>query len=555
MGDVRYTKDSGDVRFSGDVREESRRDARKDGWFGRQDGRRPGAFTLTEFEVFGERKERTGGIDFSQYDRIPVEITGEGYEDIKPMDLFSEQGLSESLRQNLERCGYERPTPIQKWSIPIVVSGRDVMACAQTGSGKTCAFMVPCIESLLRSGPPPKQGSGNRNMPWPCALVMAPTRELAQQIHEESLKFAFKTGIEARIIYGGADIGEQRREMQKGTDVLIATPGRLWDMIDRECVDMGQTQFLILDEADRMLDMGFEPQVRDIIERSGLSRKLDKGRQSMMFSATFPGTVQKMAGDFLGDYLFVSVGVVGSCAETIQQILFYAEEGKQKTRALDRVYRDYAPPVGFLTVIFVDSKRKADEIEMDLWNSGLKCCAIHGDRDQRERENAMASFKSGETPILVATDVAARGLDISNVGLVINFDMPKQMEDYVHRIGRTGRAGKRGTAIGFVNERCKYCSELQDLLRTAKQEVPPWLSQLAKEYSANYAARTKGKGKDGKGANGGYGSKDVREMAKIKEQAAKALEEKPAPVEEKPVEKPRTPSPEREVPDAWDDSD
>mmetsp|Transcript_33775 Transcript_33775/g.88477 ORF Transcript_33775/g.88477 Transcript_33775/m.88477 type:complete len:544 (+) Transcript_33775:25-1656(+) len=539
----------GDIRYCDDVRLERKGPARKDGWYGRQDGRRPGAHEqLSELEVFGERKDRTAGIDFSQYDKIPVEVTGEGHEKFKPMDFFRDGELSEALSWNLERCGYDRPTPVQRHAVPIVVSGRDLMACAQTGSGKTCAFMVPCIESLLRSGPPAPPQTRGRPQPMPCGLVMAPTRELAQQIHEESMKFMYNTGIESRIIYGGADIGQQMRELNKGTDILVATPGRLWDMLGRQCVDLGLCQFLILDEADRMLDMGFEPQVRDIVEHSGMSRNLSRPRQTMMFSATFAGGVQKMAGDFLKDYLFITVGRVGSCSETIHQTLIYAEEGRGKTRALEKIYRENCPPVGFLTVIFVDSKKKADEIELDLWQSGLKACAIHGDRDQHEREMAMASFKSGETPILVATDVAARGLDISNVGLVINFDMPKQMDDYVHRIGRTGRAGKKGVAIGFVNERCKYCNELADLLRQAKQEVPDWLSVLAKENAANYAARMgKGAGK-GKGKVIETGSKDVRELAKAAEKAAAAPKEP-----EKPKEPERPKTPPREVPDAWDD--
>merc|ERR1719272_1544883 len=241
-----------------------------------------------------------------------------------------------------------------------------------------------------------------------------------------------------------------------------------------------------------MLDMGFEPQVREIVQQSGLSRYRKNGtRQNMMFSATFAGAVQKMAGDFMIDYLFITVGRVGSCSETITQTLFYAEDGKGKTRALEKIYRDYAPPVGQLTVIFVETKRRADEIEGDLWQAGLKVCAIHGDRDQQQREFALEAFKSGECPILVATDVAARGLDISNVGLVINYDMPKHMDDYVHRIGRTGRAGKRGEAIGFVNEKCRYCTDLAELLRQANQDVPSWLSSLAKENKDNYASKGK----------------------------------------------------------------
>lgn len=277
----------------------------------------------------------------------------------------------------------------------------------------------------------------------------------------------------------------------------------------------------------------------------------------MMFSATFPNAVQRMAGDFMNDYLFITVGRVGAASETITQMLFYAEDGKQKTRALEKIYRDYAPPDGQLTVIFVETKRRADEIEVDLWEAGLRVCAIHGDRDQQQRENALEAFKSGDNPILVATDVAARGLDISNVGLVINYDMPKQMDDYVHRIGRTGRAGKRGTAIGFVNEKCRYCNELAGLLRQANQEVPGWLSQVAKENSDNYYA-SKGKGKGGYngggGGGGGFGGQDVRKLNGGAKDTKKVEEKKEvAPAPPKPPEKPKSPPP--VVPDAWDDSD
>jgi len=546
--DVRYT---GDVRYSsGDVRGERNLDsALSDGWHGRKDGRRHASNSeLSELEIFGERQNR-GGIDFDKYDKIPVEVTGEGSENCEPMASFSEFTLAEQLTWNLSRCGYDRPTPVQKYAIPIVVSGRDCMACAQTGSGKTCAFMVPCIQSLLQSGPPSTQNNKGRQPPMPCALVLAPTRELAQQIHEESLKFAYKTGVLSRIIYGGADIRDQLRDMGRGCDILVATPGRLTDFIGRESVDMGVTQFLILDEADRMLDMGFEPQVREIVQKSGLGRKLERPRQNMMFSATFPGAVQKMAGDFMRDYLFITVGRVGAASETITQILFYADDGKQKTRALEKIYRDYAPPLGELTVIFVETKRRADEIEVELWQSGLRVCAIHGDRDQQQREDALSAFKSGENPILVATDVAARGLDISNVGLVINYDMPKQMDDYVHRIGRTGRAGKRGTAIGFVNDKCRYCNELAGLLRQANQEVPPWLSQVAKENSDNYHAN-KGKGKGYTGGGGaGFGGQDVRKLNKVEVK----VEEKKEVVKEPPKPPERPKSPPKPVPDAWDD--
>lgn len=471
-------------------------------WRNRQDGRRGNAQGPTELEVFGEIKTRsTAGIDFDKYDAIPVQITGNDVEGIVPISRFSEGKLSESLFDNLRRCGYDRPTPVQRHSIPIVVAGRDLMACAQTGSGKTCAFMVPCLESLLRSGPPAGQGGNRRPTPSPCGLVLAPTRELAAQIHAESLKFSYETGIRACIIYGGADMREQQDDMKRGCDILVATPGRLTDMIDRRYVTLELIQFFILDEADRMLDMGFEPQVRQIVS-SGLGSHSQFPRQNMMFSATFAREVQVMAQDFLKDYVFITVGRVGSASDLITQSVVYAEDVKQKVRELERAIKNEKNmPPGGLAVIFVETKRAADTLELDLHEAGVKVTAIHGDRSQTERESALHAFKTGANPVLVATDVAARGLDIPNVSLVVNFDMPKQLDDYVHRIGRTGRAGRKGTAIAFVNERCTYLTELGDVLLEAKQDLPCWFSDLV-----NSAARRAGPGK----TKSRFGDTDLR---------------------------------------------
>merc|ERR1719476_528007 len=321
----------------------------------RRDGRR-GHEGKSELEVFGEVKRRsTAGIDFENYDAIPVQITGNNVEDFKPVQRFSEAKLTDSLFENTRRCGYERPTPVQKLSIPIVCSGRDLMACAQTGSGKTCAFMVPCLESLLRSGPPANPSNSRRPKPMPCGLVLAPTRELAAQIHVEACKFAYDTGIRCCIIYGGADMREQRQDLEKGCDILIATPGRLTDMCDRRNVSLELVQFFILDEADRMLDMGFEPQVRQIVEETGMGRSSAYPRQSMMFSATFAREVQHMARDFLNDYVFITVGRVGSASELISQQVQYAGELKQKVRNLERSIREHLPKEG-LAIVFVETK-------------------------------------------------------------------------------------------------------------------------------------------------------------------------------------------------------
>lgn len=477
-------------------------------WRNRQDGRRNHhSEEKTELEVFGEKKtQSTAGIDFDKYDAIPVQVSGDNAEDFKPIQRFSEGKLCDGLFENLRRCGYDRPTPVQKWSIPIVVSGRDLMACAQTGSGKTCAFMVPCLESLLRSGPPESRRSGGRPTPAPCALVLAPTRELAQQIHLETLKFAYDTGIRACIVYGGADMREQRSDLDKGCDVLVATPGRLTDFCSRRSADvsLAYVQFFILDEADRMLDMGFEPQVRQIVEQFGMGSQSKNGYvQSMMFSATFAREVQKMAVDFLNSYVFITVGRVGSASELVTQEVVYAASVQEKIAYLERKLNEKMKEKGHLAIIFVETKKSADTLELELHQKNVNVTCIHGDRSQTERNDALHAFKTGANPVMVATDVAARGLDIPNVGLVVNFDMPKQIDDYVHRIGRTGRAGRSGHAVAFLNERCGYLPELGDLLKQAKQELPQWFENLCRSRPIG--------GKGGRrGGEPSFGGQDLR---------------------------------------------
>jgi len=490
------------------------RGAGGDDWFHRRDGRRPNGWDgPSERALFGDVKKRAEtGIDFNEYDKIPVQLSGRDTASLVSIERFSEAKLSKPLLDNLGRCGYDRPTPVQKHSIPIVCEGRDVMACAQTGSGKTCAFMVPAMECLLRSGPPAMpMDTRPKRTPMPCVVVMAPTRELASQIFEEGRKFAFKTGIKCCVVYGGADIREQRRELNQGCDVLVATPGRLTDMFERGLVTLAFTQFLILDEADRMLDMGFEPQVRNIVEGTDMGKLATHQRQSMMFSATFPKEVQFMARDFLHDYVFITVGRVGSASELVEQHVVYSDD-RDKVKILGDVLTEHLPKDG-LCLIFVETKRGADSLERELWNSGsIRVTTIHGDRSQSEREEALYNFRNGRSPVLIATDVASRGLDIPNVHLVVNYDMPKAIDSYVHRIGRTGRAGRRGKAVALVNDRCAgpMLRDLLDILYEGKQESPDWFEDLCRRVRGGGGGSRKGKGK-GKGKGGHrFGGRDAR---------------------------------------------
>jgi len=320
------------------------------------------------------------------------------------------------------------------------------MGCAQTGSGKTAAFLFPIISQMVKTNLPSDQGVGyGRRKVFPYALVLAPTRELACQIYDEAKKFSYKTGLKSVVVYGGAPIGLQLRDLERGCDILVATPGRLVDIMERARISVSQIRWLILDEADRMLDMGFEPQIRRIVEGEDMPKTGE--RQTLMFSATFPKEIQRLAASFLCDYVFLAVGRVGSTTELVTQKFIRVEEADKQGMLLDLI-----TSVKGLTIIFVETKRKADMLEDFLIRDGFPATSIHGDRVQQDRTAALRTFSSGQTPYLIATNVAARGLDIDNIAHVINYDMPTDIDDYVHRIGRTGRAGKPGLATALISE-------------------------------------------------------------------------------------------------------
>lgn len=353
---------------------------------------------------------------------------------------------------------------------------------------------------MLKNGGSPPPADARRRI-FPTALVLAPTRELASQIHDEARKFSYCTGIATVCVYGGADVREQLRQLERGCDLLIATPGRLVDLIERGRLSMEGVRFLCLDEADRMLDMGFEPQIRRIVEQEGMP--MADERQTMLFSATFPPNIQRLASDFLSDYIFLTVGRVGSASKDVKQTVEFVEN-RDKT---DHVMRYLLTIEEGLILIFVETKRSCDYLEEVLCTKGFPACSIHGDKSQREREDALKSFRSGATPVMVATDVAARGLDIPNVTNVVNYDLPTNIDDYVHRIGRTGRAGNTGFALSFVNEKNSgIVKELRDLLDENDQEVPQWLSTMC----SSFGGARGGGGRSGAGRGKSYGSRDVR---------------------------------------------
>ena len=386
------------------------------------------------------------GINFDKYDDIPCQTSGRDAPE--PIESFEILELPKSLNDNIIASRFTRPTPVQKYALPIALSARDLMACAQTGSGKTAAFLIPVIAMMIaRAGDDDSAASGyNSRKSFPSALVLSPTRELTTQIFGHARRLMYKTGLRPVVIYGGADIKLQLNELNKGCNLIVATPGRLVDMLARARVSLAKVYYLVLDEADRMLDMGFEPQIREIC--SGYDMPTSSDRQTLMFSATFPKEIQRLASDFLADYVFLAVGRVGSTTESIIQKIEYVDERDKYDRLLS-----YLPSCDGLTLIFVETKRNADALEAQLYHEGITATTIHGDRTQEQRETALQEFRRGVCPVLVATDVASRGLDIPNVLHVINFDLPTQIDDYVHRIGRTGRCGNIGMLLfelGFV---------------------------------------------------------------------------------------------------------
>nr|XP_039253499.1 ATP-dependent RNA helicase DDX3X-like [Styela clava] len=448
------------------------------------------------------------GINFEKYDDIPVEATGDDVPD--HIDTFSESELGEIGEMNLKHCKYDRPTPVQKYAIPIVQKGRDLMACAQTGSGKTAAFLLPCLCNIYKQGPGEShnatlaQRSGRRKL-FPLALILSPTRELASQIYDESRKFSYRSHVRPCVIYGGADVGAQMRDLDRGCHLLVATPGRLVDFLDRGKIGLKYIRFLVLDEADRMLDMGFEPQIRRIVEENKMPVKGE--RQTLMFSATFPKEIQMLARDFLENYIFLAVGRVGSTSTNITQKVVWVDEDEKHKFLLDLIN---ATDANSLTLVFTETKKGADDLDEFLYSRKYKSTSIHGDRSQREREEALQAFRTGEYPILVATAVAARGLDIPNVRHVINFDLPSDIDEYVHRIGRTGRVGNVGLATSFFNKKnLNIGKDLVDLLMEANQEVPPWLEQMAVNHQKGKPMR----GGGGKRFTGGFGSRDYRQQS------------------------------------------
>jgi ATP-dependent RNA helicase RhlE len=405
------------------------------------------------------------------------------------MTSFTDLGLSSPLLRALAAEGYATPTPIQAKAIPHVLAGRDLFGCAQTGTGKTAAFALPLIERLLAA---PRQRAPRRCR----VLVLAPTRELASQIHDSFRAYGRHTGLTSVVVYGGVGQRPQADALMRGVDVLVATPGRLLDLVGQRLADLRSVEFLVLDEADRIHD------VRRIVDM------LPRERQTLFFSATLPAEVRRLADAMLRDPLEVQTAPQATPAETVAQSVFHVAKSGKKA-ALVSLLRE--SPMDRV-IVFTRTKHGADKLQRDLAKAGIDAAAIHGNKSQNQRERALAAFKAPRPPVLIATDIAARGIDVDDVSHVVNFELPHEPETYVHRIGRTGRAGRTGEAVSFCDPeerlRLRAIERLLQRSITSRNAPPAGADDDVTETEAGTERSSRGRGRGGRqsGRQGGHPS-------------------------------------------------
>ncbi|KAH7473144.1 ATP-dependent RNA helicase [Fusarium oxysporum f. sp. matthiolae] len=427
--------------------------------------------TLPKFEksFYKEHPDVTNRSDADvEAFRRKHQMTIAGKDVPRPVETFDEAGFPRYVMDEVKAQGFPAPTAIQSQGWPMALSGRDVVGIAETGSGKTLTY---CLPSIVHINAQPLLAPGD----GPIVLVLAPTRELAVQIQEEMKKFGRSSRIRNTCVYGGVPKGPQIRDLSRGVEVCIATPGRLIDMLEAGKTNLRRVTYLVLDEADRMLDMGFEPQIRKIIGQ------IRPDRQTLMWSATWPKEVRALASDFLQDFIQVNIGSMELAANhritQIVEVVTDMEKRDRMIKHLEKVMENKENKI----LIFVGTKRIADEITRFLRQDGWPALSIHGDKQQNERDWVLDQFKTGKSPIMVATDVASRGIDVRNITHVLNYDYPNNSEDYIHRIGRTGRAGAKGTAITlFTTDNQKQARDLVNVLQEAKQQIDPRLAEMTR---------------------------------------------------------------------------
>ena len=441
------------------------------------------------------------GEDFGLYNSVEVKVTGDGAESLpKHLDTFEDlfarfDNIPKQLEENLKLLKFEFPTPVQKFAVIAGLAGRDVMCCAQTGSGKTAAYLIPMLASMMKN----HRATGALKEPFegPCepdTLILAPTRELALQIYDDALRFCYGTEYRVIRVYGQEKRENQIRDFCKGADICVATPGRFADFVEAEIISVKKTYCLVLDEADRMMDLGFEETIRELVEKRGMPTNTE--RQTMMFSATFPAVIQQTAENYLHNHLFVRVGRLGSPAATVTQVLYKVDKKEKLDKlveVIDSWMRNSRETGQERMLVFTNSKNQTKALDEYLWDKEVaKTGALHGDLDQPKRESNLELFREGKIQVMLATDVAARGLDISKVSHVVNYDLPKEPPIYVHRIGRTGRIGHRGTALSFVTMEEGWWMDNEEMLRelptfmegAPNTVVPDWLLEKCQTLTA-----------------------------------------------------------------------
>jgi len=404
---------------------------------------------------------------------------------------FETLGLSQPVLQALELKGYDTPTPIQLQAIPTVLSGRDLLGIAQTGTGKTAAFMLPSIDRLVAADKRPK--------PRHCRmLVLAPTRELAGQIAESAREYGHFSHLKVVTVFGGTSVNKNRQDVARGVDILIATPGRLVDLCEQRALDLSEVEILVLDEADQMLDLGFIHALKAIV------RLLPSKRQTLFFSATMPKAIRDLAGQYLTDPAQVSVAPAATTAERIQQYVCFVGQTEKQALLTMCLRKGFQSGEMERVLVFTRTKHGADRVVKKLAQSGIPANAIHGNKSQPQRERAFDEFKTGRAKILVATDIAARGIDVSGISHVVNFELPNVAEQYVHRIGRTARAGREGVALSFcAQDERDYLRDIQKLTKVTLDQVP--LPQGLREevaIVAKHAEPVRGPRQTPRGGNG-----------------------------------------------------
>ncbi|MBE5801281.1 MAG: DEAD/DEAH box helicase [Clostridiales bacterium] len=418
--------------------------------------------------------------------------------------LFEKMNLIKPLLSAVEQCGYHEPTPIQRETIPPVLQGRDVLGCAQTGTGKTAAFALPILQLLAKSQP--KQGSKRPIR----ALVLTPTRELALQIYENFVAYAKKLPLTSCVIFGGVGQQPQVDALKRGVDILVATPGRLNDLIGQGYISLKQLDIFVLDEADRMLDMGFIHDVKRVIAQ------LPAQRQTLLFSATMPTEVEKLALSILTDPVSVKVDPVSSTVDAIRQFLYLVDKANKKHLLADLLSK----PNIESALVFTRTKHGADRVVRELSRVGIASKAIHGDKSQNARQEALSQFKKGKIRVLIATDIAARGIDIAGLSHVFNYDLPNEPEAYVHRIGRTGRAGQKGIAISFC------CIDEQKQLNDIEKLIGKKLTRLESAWPMQVFTETVKQPRQGRKAQSEQPPKSAKQnTAKAKDAPAKEKEQ------------------------------